>query len=244
MPDLINSASILIIRDNQQSGNLEVLMVRRHENIAFAGGAYVFPGGKADPDDHKLVDITSDFPNGYGELIGTAVREVFEESGMIVGNLKGIGDYVSRLQSGEITISKFLDLADVKHFREDIIPFARWITPKVYSKRFDTRFFLAKAPADQQAVPDYKEVVEAIWVEPIDFIDKNRENMMFPTIMNLKLLAKSSTVDEAIVCAKERKIITVEPTLVDGKRVIDPAAGYGEIDQDKIHPGVKNKLIK
>lgn len=240
MPDLIDSASILIIRDNEQTGKLEVLMVRRHKNIEFAGGAYVFPGGKVDPDDQKLVDDGGYFPHGYGELIGTAIREVFEESGMIVGNHVGMRKHVSCLMKGEISISEFMDIADSKYFKEDIIPFARWITPRVYERRFDTRFFLAKAPQNQEAVPDQEEVVEALWVEPLDFIDKNRKNMMFPTIMNLKLLAQTRTVSEAVKFAKKRKIITVEPKLIDGKRVIDPEAGYGEIDQDKIHPGVRN----
>ncbi len=240
MSDLIDSASILIIRDNDETGKLEVLLVKRHEDIAFAGGAYVFPGGKIDPGDHKLIDESGIFPHGYGELIGTAVREVFEESGMIVGDLDEISGEVDRLLWDEITISDFMDLVDIGCFRDHIVPFARWITPKVYSRRFDTRFFLAKAPDNQVARPDQKEVVEVIWAEPLEFIDKNRKNMMFPTIMNLKLLAQASSVEDAIVQARARKIISVEPKVIDGKRVIDPAAGYGEIDQENIHPGVRN----
>ncbi len=240
MADLIDSASILIIRDNDETGKLEVLLVKRHEDIAFAGGAYVFPGGKVDPEDQALVDTSGIFPHGYGELIGTAVREVYEESRMIVGHLEEISHDVEQLLDEDISIAEFMQRADIKYFKDEIIPFARWITPKIYSKRFDTRFFLAKAPVGQIARPDQKEVVEVVWTEPLDFIDKNRENMMFPTIMNLKLLAQANTVEDAMAHAKARKIITVEPKLVDGKRVIDPAAGYGEIDQDKIHPGMRN----
>lgn len=237
MADLIDSASILIIRDNENTGKLEVLLGRRHDDIDFAGGAYVFPGGKVDPDDQKLMDDSGIYPHGYGELIGTAIREVYEESGMVVGRLDAISEDVLRLMQDEITIVEFMDIADIKYFKDDVIPFARWVTPKVYSKRFDTRFFLAKAPDNQIARPDNKEVVEIVWAEPLDFIEKNRENMMFPTIMNLKLLAQANTVEEAMSLSRARKIITVEPILVDGKRVIDPAAGYGEIDQQNIHPG-------
>ncbi|MDG1859073.1 MAG: hypothetical protein P8I94_08220, partial [Emcibacteraceae bacterium] len=77
------------------------------------------------------------------------------------------------------------------------------------------------------------------WVKPIEFIDEFREELMFPTIMNLKLLAQASNVSEAFEQTHARKIITVEPKLVNGIRVIDPAAGYDEVDQDNIHQGVK-----
>lgn len=89
----------------------------------------------------------------------------------------------------------------------------------------------------QVATPDGTEAVELKWVSPLEFIKEKRELMMFPTIMNLKLLAEAKTVDEAFRKAAARKIITVEPKIIDGKRVIDPAAGYGEVDQDKIHLG-------
>ena len=124
---------------------------------------------------------------------------------------------------------------------EDLVPFARWVTPRVYPRRFDTRFFLARAPKNQKASPDGQETVDAIWVEPIVFIDKYRSDLMFPTLMNLKLLAEAGNVAEAMSKARARKIITVEPTIEDGIRTIDPAAGYGEVDQGDIHQGFKFK---
>ncbi len=242
MSDLIDSASVLIIRDNNHTGKMEVLLVRRHDDIDFAGGAYVFPGGKKDIDDQKLIDDKGVFPIGYGELIGTAIREVFEESGMIVGSHQDLDDNVYNLIKGRISIFEFMESADINYFIDDIIPFARWVTPQAYRKRFDTRFFLAKAPDNQEAIPDQNEVVEAIWAEPIVFIENNYNKMMFPTIMNLKLLSQARSVEEAIALAKARKIVTVEPKIINGKRVIDPNAGYGEIDQTNIHPGVKNHV--
>lgn len=240
MSDLIDSASVLIIRDNNRTGKMEVLLVRRHDDIDFAGGAYVFPGGKKDPDDQNLLDDKGVFPNGFGELIGTAIREVYEESGMIVSSHQDLYDNVSNLIKGRINIFEFMGSADINYFIDDIIPFARWVTPRPYKKRFDTRFFLTKAPDNQEAIPDQNEVVEAVWVEPLEFIEKNHEKMMFPTIMNLKLLSQAHSVAEAMAITKTRKIITVEPKIINGKRFIDPNAGYGEIDQTNIHPGEKS----
>lgn len=232
---LIDSASILIIRDGE--GGLEVLMVKRHEDIAFAGGAYVFPGGKADPEDYQLSSHIKSFPPGYSELTHTAFREVFEETGLIIGKSNNAHLYRDAFLKEEMTFKELIKKANISFDEKGLVPFARWVTPRIYPKRFDTRFFLAKAPIDQAATPDGHEAVDLKWVKPIDFINEYRESMMFPTIMNLKLLSQASNVEDAFKQAKARKIMTVEPTIIDGKRVIDPAAGYGEVDQDKIHLG-------
>jgi len=234
---LIDSASILIIRDGEEG--LEVLMVKRHEDIAFAGGAYVFPGGKADPEDYQLSSHIKSFPPGYSELTHTAFREVFEESGLIIGKSNNAHLYRDAFLKEEMTFKELIKKANISFDEKSIVPFSRWVTPRQYPKRFDTRFFLAKASIDQAATPDGHEAVDLKWVEPIDFINEYRESMMFPTIMNLKLLTQASNVEDAFKQAKARKIMTVEPTIIDGKRVIDPAAGYGEVDQDKIHLGFK-----
>ena len=214
-------------------------MVRRHHNIEFAGGAYVFPGGKVDADDLNHAPDISTYPPGYGELIVTAIREVFEESGLVIGKFDNIQKKVAQLLSGELTFAEFMAIADVNKFMDDIVPFAAGSHQKIIRSVFDTRFFLAKAPSGQVATPDLSEVVEAKWVEPIDFINKIKVHMMFPTIMNLKLLGQANSVEQAMSMARARKIISVEPKIIDGKRVIDPAAGYGEIDQGNIHPGVR-----
>lgn len=234
---LIDSASILIIRDG--ADGLEVLMVRRHKDIEFAGGAYVFPGGKVDQGDLGLSKNILSFPAGYSELTHTAFREVFEESGLIIGKHNNAAQFREALLAEEMPFSDIIKAANITFDMEAILPFARWVTPHNYPKRYDTRFYLAKAPDDQTATPDGYEAVELKWVKPFDFIEEFRDLMMFPTIMNLKLLGAASSVMQAFEQAKSRKIVTVEPKIIDGKRIIEPDAGYGEIDQDKIHSGFK-----
>lgn len=237
MAPLIDSASIIVIRDGDDG--LEVLMIKRHQDIAFAGGAYVFPGGKVDAGDVELSENIDHYPVGYSELTHTAFREVFEESGLIIGDQTGASEYRDDLLMGNITFADIIKKANITFNMDALVPFARWVTPRMYPKRFDTRFFLTKAPTGQEATPDGREAVDLKWVKPIEFIEEATEEMMFPTIMNLKLLAQAGTVDEAFEQARERKIVTVEPKIIDGKRVIDPAAGYGEVDQDNIHMGIR-----
>ena len=237
--ELIDAASVLIVRDNEQTGAFEVLMVRRHPDIDFAGGAYVFPGGKVDVADIELSEPVPSFPIGYSELTHTAYREVLEETGLLIGRGENISFYRNALIKEEISFIEFMIKASVTFNVDDLVPFARWITPKTYTKRFDTRFYLARAPKDQYAIPDGHEVIESTWVEPIDFINKNIDKMMFPTLMNLKLLADATNVEEAIKYARTRKTIIIEPKIKNGIRIIDPAAGYGEVNQEKIHQGFK-----
>ncbi|MCP5382689.1 MAG: NUDIX hydrolase [Kordiimonadaceae bacterium] len=240
---IIDSASILVIRDNDVTGKLEVLMVKRHPDIGFAGGAYVFPGGKVDPDDLTLSRDIPFYPAGYSDFIYTAFREVFEESGLIIGNEGDAVEYRNALLQGEIAFSEIIKQANIIFNPDDIIPFARWVTPRQYLKRFDTRFYLAKAPQGQQVIPDFKEIIEAKWVEPIEFIDQFRNEIMFPTLMNLKLLGQASKVDEALDQARRRKIIKVEPKWTNGIPSIDPRAGYGELDYHGLYQGFKGDKV-
>ena len=157
--ELIDAASVLIVRDNEQTGAFEVLMVRRHPDIDFAGGAYVFPGGKVDVADIELSEPVPSFPIGYSELTHTAYREVLEESGLLIGRGENISFYRNALIKEEISFTEFMIKASVTFNVDDLVPFARWITPKTYTKRFDTRFYLARAPKDQYAIPDGHEAV-------------------------------------------------------------------------------------
>ena len=77
-----------------------------------------------------------------------------------------------------------------------LVPFAHWITPAFEPRRFDTHFFLVKAPADQVVRHDGREAVDHSWVAPLDLIEKRKTGeakLMFPTRLNLQVLAQSST---------------------------------------------------
>ena len=113
-------------------------------------------------------------------------------------------------------------------------PFARWITPELEARRFDTFFFLCAMPDDQVAIPDGDETVAAEWVSPTAMIQRAESGerpILFPTLMNLRRLAESSDIAGALAAADERVVAPVLPVLrphPEGFQItLDPAAGYG-----------------
>ncbi len=259
-----DSASVLIIRDGDvhpRFGSLQILMVKRHKNIKFAGGAYVFPGGKLDLADKALEesDQKSSLNNISADFHGlryAALREVFEETGLIIGTIDGkaIGEkarksidekFRAAFLDKKITLAEFLAQSGVKLDMSDCFPFAHWVTPKVYPIRFDTRFFLCVAPEGQQPSPDGHEITEVEWMHPMILVEESDGVLMFPTMMNLKKLGQAKSVDEALKLLAARDIVTVTPEVITGDKVrfrkIPKTAGYDEVDQSRTRAAVDIK---
>ena len=95
-----------------------------------------------------------------------------------------------------------------------LVPFARWITPPEVSIRFDTWFFLARAPDGQEADPDGQEVVDARWFEPARALEGGEAGdllLVFPTIKNLERLARFDSADALLEWAADREVRPVQP---------------------------------
>jgi hypothetical protein len=141
-----------------------------------------------------------------------------------------------RIARGEIPFLELVRSLEVQLDLEAMALFARWVTPVMMPKRFDTWFFIATAPEDQLAVCDGYETVDAEWIAPmaaLTLADRGERKIIFPTRMNLQLLSESASADTAIAAARGRRIVTVEPRieLRHGQRhlVLPPDAGYGEV---------------
>jgi 8-oxo-dGTP pyrophosphatase MutT (NUDIX family) len=109
---------------------------------------------------------------------------------------------------------------------DELVPFARWITPAEVSIRFDTWFFLAPAPPGQDAVPDGQETVDARWFEParaLQGAEAGELLMVFPTIKTLEQLAGFDSADAALAWAAEREVKPVQPRVEGGRIVLDDA---------------------
>jgi hypothetical protein len=142
--------------------------------------------------------------------------------------------YGQRLGSGAIGIADLLEAEDLVLACEELVPFARWITPTFIAKRFDTYFYLAPAPPEQIAAHDGKEMVEAQWIRPADALAdqaSGKRKIVTATLLNLRKLNRSSTVSAAIDAALARPFVTVLPELVErpqGRILLIPeAADYG-----------------
>ena len=246
---ILPAATILLVRD---APAFEVLMVKRHHQIDFASGALVFPGGKTHAGDH---DPDWEFRTlAWGEALPNkrplriaAIREAYEEAGILLarhpnGAPFNADDRAARARDDIAQDRRsFLDLIrelDVSLDLGALSVFAHWITPPLTPKRFDTWFYVAAAPPDQLAVCDGWETVDAEWIAPKEALrlgEAGERTVIFPTRMNLKLLAEASDATDAVLRAQARELVTVEPKITDTPEgrmlVLPPNAGYGAVSE-------------
>ncbi|GII81209.1 hypothetical protein Sru01_61910 [Sphaerisporangium rufum] len=222
---------------------VEVYMLRRTATMAFAAGAYVFPGGSVDPRDADHgVAWAGPGPEEWGRIFGAdpvtarglvcaAVRETFEESGVllagpdpgtVVADTTGDDWEADReaLIARELSLAEFLGRRGLV-LRADLLrPWSHWITPEVERRRFDTRFFVAAMPPGQRTRDVGGEADEVAWLRPEHALRRARDGAIFllpPTLRVLTELAAYQ--DVATVLAGERRITARRPGVaeVDGR---------------------------
>jgi 8-oxo-dGTP pyrophosphatase MutT (NUDIX family) len=253
------ASTILLLRDSpgpDGHGEIEVFMMVRHYEIDFNSGALVFPGGSVDAGDHDIAGKPELCAGGEGldaEALGfriAAIRETFEESGILLAKARGSAALIDAARAGEIEADNRAALCEGKTTflkiltdnaalltLDELVPYAHWITPEGMPKRFDTWFFLAAAPPDQAGAHDGKESTDSIWVSPREALaggESGRFKLPFPTTRNLIKLGKHRTVKAALDGARQSKIVTVMPVMTrenGGRQLRIPAeAGYdGEL---------------
>ena len=233
---LIPAATILLIRDGAEG--IEVFMVQRHHKIDFASSALVFPGGKLDEFDHapELRDVCIHWEESELDTLpwrAAAIRESFEETGILLARKKNPNknqgeDFISREQALSLwdfrkkvedrspSFAEFLRQHDLQADCAALSFYSHWITPEMMPKRFDTHFFIAAAPDGQAGLHDGREMVDSIWIRPKDAIkdgESGKRQVIFPTRMNLAMIAECENVAQAMEEAKARKVVTVLPKL-------------------------------
>ena len=257
------ASTILLLRDaaaqnvdGKSRNEIEVFMMVRHYEIDFNSGALVFPGGSVDKGDNEIIADPSLYSGGEGmeadELSFriAAIRETFEESGILLARPKGSKALVDAKRASEIeaayraelcesktTFLKVLSDSGMLLALDELVPYAHWITPEGMPKRFDTWFFLAAAPPDQLGAHDGKESTDSIWVSPREALqggETGRFKLPFPTTRNLIKLGKQAKVTDALADSRDRDIVAVMPvmTRLNGGRQlrIPKEAGYdGEL---------------
>jgi len=218
-----------------------VYLLRRAGSMAFAAGAFVFPGGSVDPRDTDLGDdswvgpppsvwaktLSSDEPTAR-ELVCAAVRETFEESGVMLAGPDA--DSVVADTSGDdwetdrlALLDRSLSLAELLQrrglrLRADLLQgFAHWLTPEVEPKRFDTRFFVAVLPAGQRTRDVGGEADRVAWMRPADAVVGNERGEMMlmpPTLAALKDLSAHPSVSAALAAVEQREVRRITPKLI------------------------------
>lgn len=238
------SATVIMLRDT--ADGMEVFLVKRHSASAVLGGAYVFPGGKLDESDmlldeqHRLDSTAQALHQSLNEphtpadvakgLYVAALREAFEESGVLYASVADAQQQreAAQLLQGGVSFNTMLDQLSLRLHTRSLVPWSRWITPlmpSVSSKRFDTRFFVARVPGEQVARHDDVETTQSVWLHPADALKQywNYEiEMAPPQIMTLAHLSRFTSAAAVLEAARNTPAPSIqpEPFDLDGVRVI------------------------
>jgi len=256
------AATVILVRDG--AAGVETFLMER-SGFGLFGGLHVFPGGKVDgtdraahwedisdgPDDATASRILGLETGGLGYWIA-CVRECFEEAGVLLAkDRRGgplplarseararFGRWRERLNAGEThALEAMCGEEDLRLTTDQLAYVSHWITPHGQPTRFDTRFFLARAPSEQEALHDGHETIESEWIRPKRALERfaaGELNLISPTFKNLEAIADFPTT-AALLAAKRRidpeTIPTILPRLPakdepNGQEVLE-VIGYG-----------------
>jgi 8-oxo-dGTP pyrophosphatase MutT (NUDIX family) len=248
-----DAATVMLLRT--AGSGFEVYMLRRKPTMAFAPGAYVFPGGSVDlRDADEEVAWAGPPASHWGQvfdappqlaraIVCAAVRETFEESGVLLAGPSA--DNVVADTTGDdweadrrALLDRSLSLAELFARRKLILrsdllrPWARWITPAPEPRRFDTRFFAAALPPGQRTRDVGGEASAVEWITPPAALDGGRAGriqLWLPTAMTLAELAEYADADG--VLAAQRDIRPLLPELF-----ISEGATWLKVPGDREYP--------
>jgi 8-oxo-dGTP pyrophosphatase MutT (NUDIX family) len=242
------AATVLVLRDS--SAGIEVFMVRRLEGAAFSG-AHVFPGGRVDAGDRMVADsawcdgiavaerqLPDLDPAESTAYHVAAARELFEEAGVLVArDLAGafvslnetardrFNRYRHGVHSGALRLRDVVERERLRLALDALTAYAHWVTPPIESRRFDTRFFVTRLPAQQTPAHDERETTHGAWITPADAIAAAGRRAIVlppPTWATLRDLDRFRSVDAALESARGRRIPRWEPAFreIDGQRML------------------------
>ena len=215
------AATLVLVRDGERG--LELFCVERNKKSRFLGGAIVFPGGRvedADRDASWTSLVTG--PDAALRAFGVAAcRETLEEAALLLADAPVSDEDVLALRARQAgdpgALRAFLESRRLRLDLGALVPLARWITPKVESRRFDARFFVARAPAGQRGAHDMTETMASFWDTPravLDRFDRSEIQLAPPTHRTLEVLAECKDVDAALARARAACLDPVCPELV------------------------------
>ena len=218
LPPAIPSATLILLRD-RPGAPPELPMVGRGAHLAFAASRMVFPGGRVDEDDRLLAarsDLLFDGPTIDAEDLAcriTAIRETIEEIGLAPGipdltDPGAIADIRRALHAGE-PLSLILERNWLRIDPYGIYPFARWRPDHELARRFDARFYLARAPKTGEGRADGNESSHLVWATADAHIAAGE--LIFPTLRNLERIAQARDFDDAVEQASRYPVEIITP---------------------------------
>ena len=249
-----HASTVVLLRDGDGSpGSLQVYLLRRHVDMAFAAGMCVFPGGGVDPRDFdeavawagpsaeewaELMDVPAELARA---LVCAAVRETFEESGVLLAGPSEhalVEDTTGEdwekdrvgLESREIAFTEFLTRRGLV-LRSDLLrPWSRWITPELERRRYDTRFFVAQMPAGQVTRDVSTESDRVAWLSlrrAVAGVEGGQMMMLPPTYCTCLELFDHPNAEDALAAAAGRPQDAIRP-----EAVLDEDGAYLSIPEE------------
>jgi 8-oxo-dGTP pyrophosphatase MutT (NUDIX family) len=234
-----DAATVVLARDG--ADGLEIYLLRRTASMAFAAGAFVFPGGSVDVRDQDIADEAwvgpppSEWAKALSAddhiaraLVCAAVRETFEESGVLLAGPDA--DSVVADTSGDdweadrlALLDRSLSMSELLRrrglvLRADLLRvWTHWLTPEVEPRRFDTRFFVAALPAGQRTRDVGGEADTVVWMKPADALSGSQRGEMMlmpPTVATITDVSACATVAEILDAADRRDVVRIMPKIV------------------------------
>ncbi len=268
-----DAATVMLVRDGEGERPLEVFMLRRNLQSDFVGGAYLFPGGAVDDADrHSDLDAVCKGRSDAeaSELLGieqgglaywvAAIRECFEEAGVLLatgpdGEVVRFDDpevderfdrHRKAVDAGERRLVEVCVEESLQLAVGDMHYFSHWITPEGAPRRYDTRFFVARAPVAQVPLHDDHETIAHLWIRPTEALERHAAGdyeMIFPTIRSLQAIGRFATSDELIAAAAAiTDIPAILPRVIEdsgGLRIVLPGdPGYDDLPGVVLPAGV------
>jgi 8-oxo-dGTP pyrophosphatase MutT (NUDIX family) len=252
------STVVLLRAGDGRPGGLEVYLLRRHVDMAFAAGMCVFPGGGVDQRDFDAdIGWVGPTPAQWAQRLDTdeafaralvcaAVRETFEESGVllagptedtVVADTTG-EDWETdrhRLEAREVSFTSVLERRGLR-LRTDLLRlWGSWVTPVFEPRRFNARFFVAELPTGQVTRDVSTESDQVVWLpvrDAIAAVDEHEMLMLPPTYCTCLELYDFTSPAQALAAAEGRDLSSVEP-----QAVIDVEGAYLSIPDRLVRLG-------
>ncbi|MGH7929018.1 MAG: NUDIX hydrolase [Candidatus Binatia bacterium] len=219
------AATVVLVRPDGKGG-FEILLTRRPQEMRFLGGYYVFPGGTVQRDDYspqalercrgltpadarRILDSSQRPEEALGHWVAV-VRELFEEVGILLCvdesgsdielsyevNKQDLEKKRQAIVKRKIDFGSFLASQNLFCDLSRLAYLDHWVTPDIYSMRFDTRFYIAILPNSQTPLPSSEEVTHSVWLNPGDAlaqIDRRDFPILPPTTTVLQELGRFSS---------------------------------------------------
>ncbi len=252
--DLIRPSSTVVVARGA-AADPEIFMVRRHESSSF-GDAHAFPGGVFDPEDSDVhefcagltsadADARLGVKSGGLDYYSAAVRELFEESGVLLADLAALDENLKSVRDAlndrSQNWAEFVTRNKLQLHCGELHYFSHWVTPPTLEKRYTTRFFLAALPDGQDAMHCGGELTESCWVTATDILAAGRRGdvkLHYPTIKTLESVARHKSMDSLLDWARacvQWGVTSMIPEVIvrDGKKEI-------VLPGDRDYPGAKS----